>query len=240
MSTVVDRCADRIVGLPRPLLLAFDVDGTLAPIVARPERARVPTATRRVLAHLAASRGIDVALVTGRDAASLRRVVRVARVWRALEHGRLVVAPGERLPCRATLVARARPAAGLRKVVQHTGAPSRGAARAQAELACGARARTRAARHCAGAAHTRPGRGAGSPTRAVAAATDAPWSRSRWLGPTRPKRWRRSPDAAARAGCVTSATIGPTTAPFARRPSSGVSACLCVRRNEGVRRGAPV
>lgn len=90
----------RVARLPRPLLLALDVDGTLAPIVDDPAAARVPAATARTVRALCALPRVHVALVTGRDAASLGRVARVSGAWRALEHGRVVVAPGARLRTR--------------------------------------------------------------------------------------------------------------------------------------------
>lgn len=92
--TPLDALAARITALPRPLLLAFDVDGTLAPIVEDPDAARVPPEVARALRTLASRRGVRVALVTGRDAASLARVVRIAGAYRVLEHGRRVLVPG--------------------------------------------------------------------------------------------------------------------------------------------------
>lgn len=53
----------------RPLL-AFDFDGTLAPIVARPDDARVPTAVAARLAWLAAR--LPLAVVTGRAVSDVR------------------------------------------------------------------------------------------------------------------------------------------------------------------------
>ena len=53
----------------RPLL-AFDFDGTLAPIVARPDDARVPDAVSRCLAELAAT--LPIAIITGRSVADVR------------------------------------------------------------------------------------------------------------------------------------------------------------------------
>lgn len=53
----------------RPLL-AFDIDGTLAPIVDHPDEARLPDAVQRCLAHLAGR--YEVAIVTGRAAADAR------------------------------------------------------------------------------------------------------------------------------------------------------------------------
>jgi trehalose 6-phosphate phosphatase len=53
----------------RPLL-AFDFDGTLAPIVTRPDAARVPTGVSRWLSQL--GRVLPVAIVSGRSVADLR------------------------------------------------------------------------------------------------------------------------------------------------------------------------
>ena len=79
--------------LERPLLIALDVDGTLAPIVENPADAKVPRDVladlRRLMPH------VSVALVTGRDEASLARIAPVSDVHRAVEHGRVVLAPGE-------------------------------------------------------------------------------------------------------------------------------------------------
>jgi trehalose 6-phosphate phosphatase len=55
----------------RRVLLAFDFDGTLAPIVDRPEDARIAPATAQQLAHLA--RHMPVAVVTGRSVADVRQ-----------------------------------------------------------------------------------------------------------------------------------------------------------------------
>lgn len=57
------------VMLLRPLL-AFDFDGTLAPIVARPDDAAVPMPTARRLSELAAL--LPVAVITGRRVADVR------------------------------------------------------------------------------------------------------------------------------------------------------------------------
>lgn len=87
--------AERIAALGRPLLVALDVDGTLAPIADDPAAARVPEATRVLLERLEAAEGVHVALITGRDAASLESLAGALRVWRAVSHGRVVLSPGE-------------------------------------------------------------------------------------------------------------------------------------------------
>jgi trehalose-phosphatase len=61
----------------RHLILLLDLDGTLAPLVERPDDARVPGATRRVIARLRAG-GARVVLVSGRSVAGVRRVARLA------------------------------------------------------------------------------------------------------------------------------------------------------------------
>jgi len=63
--------AARLTG--RPLILSFDVDGTLAPIVAHPSLAQVPEATRRIIASLVTRPGVIVILVSGRAASDARR-----------------------------------------------------------------------------------------------------------------------------------------------------------------------
>ena len=66
---------------PNESLFALDYDGTLAPIVYRPEEARPVRGAPEVLAALASS-GATIAVVTGRDAAELLRVSGFATVPR--------------------------------------------------------------------------------------------------------------------------------------------------------------
>ena len=58
--------------LPRPWLVGVDVDGTLAPIVSRPELSQLAPDAREALDHLAAAIGVMVAVVSGRPMADLR------------------------------------------------------------------------------------------------------------------------------------------------------------------------
>ncbi len=90
--------AERVAALPRPLLVALDVDGTLAPIVADPASARVPEEVAARVEMLSGAPGVTVALVTGRDAAQLDRMMTAPRAWRVVEHGRAILAPGEPSP----------------------------------------------------------------------------------------------------------------------------------------------
>ena len=66
--------------------MLLDVDGTLAPIVDRPEEATVPEETRAVLRNLAARYGL-VACVSGRPDEDVRRIVGVDGVVYVGEHG---------------------------------------------------------------------------------------------------------------------------------------------------------
>lgn len=76
----------RLAAEPRRAAILLDVDGTLAPIVARPEDARVPDEIRRELARLA-SRYALVACVSGRPGTEVERLVEVPGVAVVGEHG---------------------------------------------------------------------------------------------------------------------------------------------------------
>lgn len=71
---------------PEESALVFDVDGTLAPIVVRPELASVPEATKIELRRLAA-RYLLVACISGRAGADARRLVNVDGVVYVGNHG---------------------------------------------------------------------------------------------------------------------------------------------------------
>jgi trehalose 6-phosphate phosphatase len=75
-----------LVADPRRSAIVCDIDGTLAPIVATPEQARVPKTTINVMERLAARYGL-VACVTGRPAAEARRLVPVEAVAISGNHG---------------------------------------------------------------------------------------------------------------------------------------------------------
>lgn len=68
-----------------PLLVATDLDGTLAPIVAHASDARVPPGTLAVLERL--SNAAKVAVITGRDLNTARRMVPVEGVVVVGSHG---------------------------------------------------------------------------------------------------------------------------------------------------------
>lgn len=70
----------------RPLGLLSDIDGTLSPIVAKPEDAAVPEAIRSLLRQLVAL-GVKVALITGRSLEMARRMVGLDDAAYAADHG---------------------------------------------------------------------------------------------------------------------------------------------------------
>jgi len=74
-----------------------DVDGTLAPIVPRPEDAAVPARASELLARLSERYGL-VGCVSGRQAEEARRLVGVAEIAYAGNHGLELLLPGEDEP----------------------------------------------------------------------------------------------------------------------------------------------
>jgi trehalose 6-phosphate phosphatase len=75
-----------LTDMPGESAVFCDIDGTLAPIVARAEDAKVPEATARLLAAIA-RRYACVACVSGRPAAEARRLVGVGGIAYAGMHG---------------------------------------------------------------------------------------------------------------------------------------------------------
>ncbi len=68
----------RILGTPdRLVLVGLDLDGTLAPIVALPEMARVPALMLRALARASRAPGVRIAVLSARPLSDVRRLVPV-------------------------------------------------------------------------------------------------------------------------------------------------------------------
>ena len=86
---------ESLLELERPLLVALDVDGTISPIVRDPDLARIPATTLSNLEALARAPGVELALITGRALSSLARMEQLEGIWRAVEHGGLVLGPGQ-------------------------------------------------------------------------------------------------------------------------------------------------
>ncbi len=84
--------AQRVSRGDRVLLLA-DFDGTLAPIVGRPEKAILPDPTRKALGVLAASPRAEVAVVSGRSLDDIKEKVAVPGIVYAGNHGLEIEGP---------------------------------------------------------------------------------------------------------------------------------------------------
>jgi len=79
----------------RPLGLMSDIDGTLSPIVSRPEEATVPKDIRELLRQLVA-KGVKVGLITGRSLETARQMAGLDDVAYAAEHGLSLWLDGQR------------------------------------------------------------------------------------------------------------------------------------------------
>jgi trehalose 6-phosphate phosphatase len=82
---------------PASTAILTDVDGTLAPIVARPELAAVPSRTSKLLRALNERFGL-VGCISGRQALEARRLVGVEEIAYAGNHGLELLLPGENEP----------------------------------------------------------------------------------------------------------------------------------------------
>lgn len=82
---------------PSRTAILTDVDGTLAPIVARAEDAAVPEVARQALARLGERFGL-VGCVSGRRALEARRLVGLDGIAYAGNHGLELLLPGEETP----------------------------------------------------------------------------------------------------------------------------------------------
>lgn len=82
---------------PARSAILTDIDGTLAPIVARPERAVVPERATELLAELSRRYRL-VGCISGRQAEEARRLVGVAEIAYAGNHGLELLLPGDDAP----------------------------------------------------------------------------------------------------------------------------------------------
>ena len=91
------REALEVFGNHRPILVALDFDGTLAPLGDDPEASRMIPEARAALDALTEVPGVDVALVTGRAIDSILRVASPHPSWYLVgSHGIEVVSPSQR------------------------------------------------------------------------------------------------------------------------------------------------
>ena len=85
-SVAADQLLGRLAEAPERAAILLDVDGTLAPIVARPEDARVPDEARAEVARLVGRYAL-VACISGRSGEDARRLVQVEGVRYVGTHG---------------------------------------------------------------------------------------------------------------------------------------------------------
>lgn len=78
---------ERQVASAGRVLVVLDYDGTLAPIVDHPSKARLPIATKGLLGRLARQPGVRVALLSGRCLSDLKRLVGVRGLYYGGNHG---------------------------------------------------------------------------------------------------------------------------------------------------------
>jgi trehalose 6-phosphate phosphatase len=86
-----------LTGDPAQAAVLCDIDGTLAPIVERADRAHVREEVSRLLGRLA-RRYVLVACVSGRSATEARRLVGVGSIAYVGSHGAELLAPGASRP----------------------------------------------------------------------------------------------------------------------------------------------
>ena len=79
----------------RMTLLAFDFDGTLAPICDDPADVRITRGAAALLQEATRIRGVVVAIVTGRDAGDIAARVDLSGAYMVASHGLEVRAPGD-------------------------------------------------------------------------------------------------------------------------------------------------
>jgi trehalose 6-phosphate phosphatase len=84
---------EALAGSPRTLLL-LDYDGTLTPIVDRPERAVIGDDTRNLLRELASNPFYTLGVVSGRSLDEVRRIVGLESIYYAGNHGLEASGPG--------------------------------------------------------------------------------------------------------------------------------------------------
>ena len=82
INKIVERCRRK-----GRLLLLYDFDGTLSPIVDHPYKAKLPASWRRRLGNLSGHPRITVGVVTGRVISDIRRRVGVPGLILAANHG---------------------------------------------------------------------------------------------------------------------------------------------------------
>jgi len=93
LFSVWPEAAQRLKAARRVLLLS-DYDGTLTPIVDRPELADLPARTRQLLQALAHQHRFTVGIISGRALSDLKQRVDIGNIVYAGNHGLEIEGPG--------------------------------------------------------------------------------------------------------------------------------------------------
>src|SRR3954468_7593047 len=96
-AATLDEALAPLLADPSRAAVLLDVDGTLAPIVRHADDAHVPEPTRAPLIAIARRYGL-VACVSGRRAATARRIVAIGSITYVGNHGGELLRPGQRAP----------------------------------------------------------------------------------------------------------------------------------------------
>ena len=86
-----------LTAAPSESAVLLDLDGTLAPIVPRPEQTRIPAPAAELLARISGRYGLT-AIVTGRRAADARRIAGIDSIACVGNHGYEMLAAGADAP----------------------------------------------------------------------------------------------------------------------------------------------
>lgn len=93
LLTAWEKVAPRLASAPF-LLALFDFDGTLAPIVERPEEAFLPTPVRRLLAELVRCPLLQIGVISGRSLRDVKSRVGLEGISYTGNHGLEIEGPG--------------------------------------------------------------------------------------------------------------------------------------------------
>jgi len=93
LDAMLSEALDPLRADPSRAAILLDIDGTLAPIVRHADDAHVPESTRTALIAVARSYGL-VACVSGRQAATARRMVSLGSIAYVGAHGAELLLPG--------------------------------------------------------------------------------------------------------------------------------------------------
>lgn len=76
--TVLCFCIGRFLTEKKKLALLLDFDGTLAPLVLRPDLAQLPEETKNILERLSRNSEIHISIVSGRAVGDVKSKVRIS------------------------------------------------------------------------------------------------------------------------------------------------------------------